>query len=250
MQWVVERPLAWLIAYGDSIASQDHTTSFYAAVAKRLEGMPIAYITGRQAFWSLELEVTPAVLIPRADTETLVEAALKRIPQDQPSSVLDLGTGSGAIALSLAKERASAQITAIDKSPAALAVAIRNAERLGIDSIIWLESDWLSAVTTQRFDCVVSNPPYVAANDPHLQQDGLPFEPDVALIGRDDGLGDIKHIIEHARSVLRPGGWLLIEHGFDQGEAVTSLFEHYSYNDIRRHKDLNQQNRCTEGRLP
>ncbi len=249
LQAVVARPLAWLIAYADTWASAEHIKHFYALVAQRHAGQPIAYILGFKEFWSLQLEVNSAVLVPRADTETLVMAALERIPTDLPYRIADLGTGSGAIALALAKERPNAQILAADISPTALAVAQRNAQAHQLNNVDFVLSNWFSALVDERFDMIVSNPPYVCANDPHLSQGDLVAEPDIALIGQDDGLGDIRTIVASAHTHLQGDQHLFIEHGADQANAVVQLFETYGFNHIASHQDLNQLPRCTSGAL-
>lgn len=217
-------------------------------ISRRLAGEPLAYILGYTEFYGLRLQVSPAVLIPRADTELLVDLALKYIDPSQRTQVLDLGTGSGAIAIAIATERPLAQVTATDASFDALAVAQDNvcAHRLNVKL---QHSDWFSALPQQTFDIIVSNPPYIVENDPHLQQTSLPFEPISALISGTDGLDDITHIIRQAPHWLAPQGWLLLEHGYDQGQAVRSQFEHYGFQSIQTHQDYGQQDRVTMGQL-
>jgi release factor glutamine methyltransferase len=191
-------------------------------VAQRLLGQPVAYLVGRREFYGRDFAVDGNVLIPRPDTETLVEAALKRMPA--ACSVLDLGTGSGAIAVTLACERPEARVTAVEKDPGTLRVARSNGESHASGRIEWLEGSWFAPVAGRRFDVIVSNPPYVAANDPHLAQGDLRFEPQGALTdGSEDGLGSIRAIVVAARDYLVPGGWLLLEHGYDQAAAVAEL---------------------------
>ena len=215
---------------------------------RRLAGEPLAYILGYTEFYGLRLQVSPAVLIPRADTELLVDLALKYIEPSQSAQVLDLGTGSGAIAIAIATERPLAHVTAVDYSQDALSVAQENvcAHRL---SVKLLHSDWFSALPQQTFDMIVSNPPYIVENDPHLQQTSLPFEPISALTSGTNGLDDIAHIIEQAPHWLSAQGWLLIEHGYHQGQVVRSLFEKHGFQSIRTHQDYGQQDRVTMGQL-
>ena len=219
------KPRSWLFAHAGDAPEMDVQTAFSALVERRAGGEPVAYITGRQGFWSLELEVTPATLIPRPETELLVELALARLPRDAPCAVADLGTGSGAIALAIASERPLARIVATDASSAALDVARRNAQRLGLGNVAFAHGDWLAPLAGQRFALVVSNPPYIEAADPHLARGDLRFEPATALASGADGFDDIRHIVHAARAYLEPGGWLLFEHGWNQGEASRNLLK-------------------------
>lgn len=225
---------------------------YVTAVERRRMGEPVAYITGRQGFWSLELSVNAAVLIPRADTETLVEWALQLAGTEKPLRILDLGTGSGAIALALAGELAArARIVATDRSEAALNLARDNARALGIDGIEFRAGDWFAALhadVTQTFDLIVSNPPYIAESDPHLP--GLRYEPRLALSSGADGLDAIRHIVGGAPAHLHAGAWLLIEHGHDQGAAVRALFESAGFVDVQTRRDFGNNERVTAGRAP
>ena len=207
----------------------------------------MAYITGRQGFWSLELEVTPATLIPRAETELLVELALARLPCDTACSVADLGTGSGAIALAIASERPLAKVVATDASAAALAVAQRNAARLGITHVRFAQGDWLAPLAGQAFDLIVSNPPYIEAADPHLGEGDLRFEPATALASGADGLDAIRRIVHAAPAHLDPGGWLLFEHGWNQGEASRALLAGAGYAEVFTARDLERRERVSGG---
>lgn len=213
---------AWFFAHAEDRPDPARMADFDALLARRVHGEPVAYILGRRDFWSLSLGVTPATLIPRPETELLVEQALVRLPEG--GRVLDLGTGSGAIALALASERPDAEVVAIDASPAALAVARCNAQRLGLGRVVMLESDWFAALDGQRFDVIVSNPPYVEAGDPHLALGDVRYEPAAALASGPDGLDDIRRIAQGARRHLTDGGWLLVEHGWNQGDAVRAIF--------------------------
>lgn len=223
---------------------------FEALLARRAAGEPVAYLTGTREFWSLELCVTPDTLIPRPETELLVERALSRIPLDAAWRVADLGTGCGAVALALARERPRARLLATDVSPAALAVARRNVERLEMANIELRQGDWLQALGGERLEVIVSNPPYVTSGDPCLYTGELRFEPLVALAGGPDGLDAIRRIAFHARRHLVPGGWLLLEHGADQRAAVARLLRQYGYTDISCYRDLAGRDRVSEARRP
>ena len=239
------KPRSWLFAHAGDAPEMDVQTAFSALVERRAGGEPVAYITGRQGFWSLELEVTPATLIPRPETELLVELALARLPRDAPCAVADLGTGSGAIALAIASERPLARIVATDASSAALDVARRNAQRLGLGNVAFAHGDWLAPLAGQRFALVVSNPPYIEAADPHLARGDLRFEPATALASGADGLDDIRHIVHAARAHLEPGGLLLFEHGWNQGEASRNLLKAAGYADVFTAPDLERRERVS-----
>jgi release factor glutamine methyltransferase len=204
---------------------------------RRRSGEPVAYITGRREFYGLPLEVTPDVLIPRSETEQLVDLALERSSTASSARVLDLGTGSGAIALALASQRPRWKVVAADISEAALAVARRNAREHGVD-IEFVRSDWFESIAPEPFDLIVSNPPYVAAGDPHLRQGDLPFEPRLALVDRVGGLGCMREIASGARGRLKPGGRLFLEHGYDQGERCVGLLRDLGYADVQDFPDL------------
>ena len=205
--------------------------------ARRRAGEPVAYITGKREFYGVALRVSPAVLIPRPETEQLVDLALERLPQGSSTRVLELGTGSGAIAIALAARQSSLKIVATDVSEAALALAKRNARERGV-AIDFVLSDWFGAIGPGRFDLVVSNPPYVAAGDPHLERGDLPFEPALALVGGADGLACIRTIAAGARGRLRPGASLLLEHGYDQGERCVALLRDLGYREVGDFPDL------------
>lgn len=243
------KPRSWLFAHADEALPAAVEAAFDALLARREAGEPVAYIIGRRGFWSLELEVTPATLIPRPETERLVELALERLPRDAPCRVADLGTGSGAIALSLARELPRAQIVATDASASALAVAERNARRMGIANASFVEGDWLAPLAGQRFDLIASNPPYIESGDPHLAQGDLRFEPATALASGDDGLDDIRRIVTDAIPCLRPGGWLLFEHGWKQGDAARALLRAAGYADVFTAQDLEGRDRVSGGRM-
>jgi len=243
----LQKQRSYLRAWPDHCPAQADVECFLDLIERRRQGLPIAYLTQTKEFWSREFLVTDAVLIPRPDTELLVELALERLPKQQPGKLLDLGTGSGIIALSLAAERPESVVIAADINPKALAIAKQNASRLGVENARFLESDWFENIVDYGFDIVVSNPPYIAAGDPHLRLGDLRFEPQSALIGGVDGLRDIRTIAEQAGQRLKPGGHLLVEHGYDQAEAVRQLFQHHGYRNIRNHADLAGNPRVTSG---
>jgi release factor glutamine methyltransferase len=244
LQAVLRVDRAWLIAHDREVIAPEQQARFDAGLARRLAGEPLAYILGEREFFGLDFKVTPATLIPRADTELLVELALQR----QPTCVLDLGTGSGAVAWSIAHARPDSLVTAVDASAAALAVARENAVRLGLLNVALVESDWFAALAGRTFDLIVSNPPYIAADDPHLVQGDLPFEPASALASGTDGLDDIRRIVAAAPDYLRAGGELLLEHGYDQAERVRSLLEQRGFGEVRSFRDLAGIERVTGGR--
>ena len=244
---VLDKPRSWLIAHADDGLDAAHAAAYAALVQRRRTGEPVAYITGRRGFWSLELEVTPATLIPRPETELLVELALDKLPAKRPSRVADLGTGSGAIALAIAHECTRAQVVATDASAQALAVARRNAERLGIVNVTFVQGDWLAPLADQHFDVIVSNPPYIEADDPHLAQGDLRFEPASALASGHDGLDDIRRIVADARNHLEAGGWLMMEHGWNQGEAVRTVLREAGYTEVFTELDLERRDRVSGG---
>lgn len=248
LQHITGQSMAWLIAWSDSFASADHVAGFLALLEQREKGTPIAYLIGERDFWTLTLTVNEHVLIPRPDTEALVECALSKLPTAQPLRLLDLGTGSGAIALALAKERPLATVLAVDKHPEALAVAQHNAARNNITNVEFQRSDWFAQIDGQ-FHLIASNPPYVAPGDPHLNQGDLRFEPASALSAPNNGLADLETIIQTAPKHLQARGWLIVEHGFDQADAVRGLFLANSFCEVHLQRDLNDLPRCTVGQL-
>lgn len=238
---------AWLIAHQGDALAPERQTAFENMLQRRLAGEPLAYVLGEREFYGLKLAVTPATLIPRPDTETLVEAALERMPPDLPLAVLDLGTGSGAIALAIAAQRPLARVLAVDCSDSALQVARGNGERLGLDRAEFRRSDWLSSIEG-RFDLIVANPPYIAEHDPHLSQGDLRHEPRSALVAAEDGLQDLRRIAETAPAHLHAGGWLMLEHGYDQADAVANLLERAGFEQVAHRTDLAGIRRVTLGR--
>ncbi|MGN6328703.1 MAG: peptide chain release factor N(5)-glutamine methyltransferase [Rhodanobacter sp.] len=246
----VRQPRSWLFAHAGDDIDMDVQTVYGELLERRARGEPVAYITGSRGFWSLELEVTPATLIPRPETELLVELALQRLPRDSACAVADLGTGSGAVALALASERPRCRVIATDASEAALAVAARNAARLGIGNVVFAQGDWMAPLGDARFELIVSNPPYIEAGDAHLARGDLRFEPPTALASGNDGLDDIRRIVATARQHLLPGGWLLFEHGWNQGDAARALLEQAGYTDVFTAQDLEQRDRVSGARNP
>ncbi|WP_425608254.1 peptide chain release factor N(5)-glutamine methyltransferase [Thermomonas flagellata] len=241
---------SWLYAHADAIVAAPVAAAYRTLLARRQAGEPVAYLTGRQGFWSLDLEVGPATLIPRPETERLVELALQRLPADAPLALADLGTGSGAIALALACERPRARIVATDASGEALAVARRNAQRLGLGRVEFRQGDWLAPLAGERFDLIASNPPYIERGDPHLAQGDLRFEPPAALASGADGLDALRAIVREAGRHLQPRGWLLLEHGWRQGAAVRALLQAAGFAEVATERDLEQRERVTLGRWP
>ena len=239
---------AWLIAHDTDSLTAAEITAFETLLTRRMAGEPIAYLTGTREFYGRPFRVSPDVLIPRPDTELLVELALARIPPGQAMDVLDLGTGSGCIAITLALERPLARLTAVDRSAAALAIARQNAENLGA-RVELLASDWFAALAGRNFDLVVSNPPYIAAADPHLARGDVCFEPLSALAAGVDGLDDLRRLIADARAHLKPGGTLLLEHGYDQADAVRDLLQERGIRPPRSWADLSGILRVSGGEV-
>ncbi len=247
---VLERSPAersWLLAHGEERLASAHWQALLALARRRLAHEPIAYLTGSQAFYGLALQVNPSVLVPRPDTETLVDWALEVLPSSR-ARLLDLGTGSGAIALAIKSERPDAEVVATDQSPGALDVAQGNAKRLSL-AVRFHQGDWFKALAQGEatFDCIVSNPPYIAENDAHLL--ALRSEPQAALVGGPDGLADLRHIVAHAREHLRTGGWLLLEHGHEQAHMVRALLHEAGFADVASRRDLNTIERCSGGKV-
>jgi release factor glutamine methyltransferase len=236
---------AWLLTHDTDALPEQAQNLFETSVQRRMAGEPVAYITGIQEFYGLELRVDARVLIPRPDTETLVDWALEHLQNMPEASVLDLGTGSGAIALALKHSRPDLRVSALDTSVEALGVARANAKKLALD-IEFLQGDWLTG-SADMFDLIVSNPPYIAAQDRHLAQ--LRYEPQLALTSGEDGLDDIRTIVLQAAEHLKPEGWLMLEHGFDQASAVRQLLLDGTYSQVQSRQDLQGIERCSAGRV-
>lgn len=244
----VQKPRSFLYAHRDEPVTADTEAAFRSLVMRRSDGEPIAYITGVREFWSMPLKVTPDTLIPRPDTESLVEIALKIIDSSRARSIADLGTGTGAVALAIAKEKPHCRVTATDIHAATLSVAEANAHALSVDNVEFVLSDWTAAISDRRFDLVVSNPPYVAADDEALAD--LRYEPARALESGPDGLDDIRRLVREVREIIAPGGWLLLEHGADQRDAVQRLLASAGWENIRAWNDYAGRARVTGGTSP
>lgn len=242
------KPRSYLRTWPERELDDEQLSMFQNHLQRRRQGEPVAYILGYQGFWSLDLEVAPHTLIPRPDTELLVETALELLPAT-PLTVLDLGTGTGAIALALASERPAWQVTGVDRVEEAVALAERNRQRLQLGNAAFLHSHWFSALSGQRYGLILSNPPYIRADDQHLEQGDVRFEPSSALIAGSDGLDDIRAIIQAAPQHLLSGGWLLLEHGFDQAEAVRSLLSEGGFVEVNSRRDLGGHERISLGRF-
>lgn len=250
LAFVLEKPRSYLYTWPEKIVTVAQATTFMALLERRLRGEPVAYLLGRQGFWTLDLQVAEHTLIPRADTELLVEAALQLADARSILNVLDLGTGTGALALALASERSDWTVTGVDRIESAVALAQSNQRQLQLANVTFLRSHWFSALAGQRYDLILSNPPYIAANDPHLQQGDVRFEPLSALVSGPDGLDDLRLIIAQAPSYLQASGWLLLEHGYDQASAVRELLAQAGFVDISSQRDLAGHERISLGRLP
>jgi release factor glutamine methyltransferase len=248
LQSALKVPRSYLLAHPEQELDAASNACYAAMLQRRLLGEPIAHILGEREFFGLNFKVTPATLIPRPETELLVELALQHLPQGRACRVLDLGTGSGAIALSIAYSLPGAEVMAVDASAAALQVARENAQRLGIANASFLLSDWFFALEAQCFDLIVSNPPYIAAGDVHLSQGDVRFEPITALASGADGLDDIRRIAARAGDFLRQSAWLLLEHGYDQAQAVREILKENGYSEIFSAKDIAGIERVSAGK--
>jgi len=248
LAFTLGKPRSHLHAWPEQVMDAAQVALFEALVARRATGEPVAHLTGTREFWSLELSVTPDTLIPRPESELLVECALRCIPTDAALAIADLGTGSGAIALAIARERPNCHVVATDVSPAALTVARANAERHAIGNVAFRTGDWCAVLGDSRYAVIVSNPPYIRTDDPHLTEGDVRFEPRTALTPGPDGLEAIRLIVAQAHVHLSPGGWLLLEHGYDQSTAVTELLRAHGYHDVADHSDLAGHGRVAQGR--
>lgn len=245
----LDKPRSFLLTWPDKILSMEETGAFEEMLERRIKGEPIAYIVGEREFWSLPLQVSPSTLIPRSDTERLVEIALEKAPQLQ-GDILDLGTGTGAIALAIASELPQRTVWGIDVKEEARILAESNASKLGINNTHFLTGDWFSPLEDGcQFALIVSNPPYIEKHDPHLAKGDVRFEPLSALVAEDNGLSDIKYIAKHAMGFLKPDGWLMFEHGYDQGDSVRNILGALGYQNMTTYKDYGENDRVTIGQL-
>lgn len=250
LAFVLEKNRSYLRAWNDKILNPQEILQFETLIVKREKGEPIAYLTGSREFWSRDFFVSPDVLIPRPETEILIEHCLEKIPQDLPFQILDLGTGSGIIAITLACERPNAKIIAVDASDSALKIAQKNAAFHQCENIEFILSNWFSHVPLKKFDLIVSNPPYICKNDVHLTQGDVRFEPKSALIAAENGLRDIFTITKNAKNYLVSNGQLLFEHGYNQAQDVQQILKNASFVDVCTYHDLAGQPRITTGILP
>jgi len=244
----LQKPRTWLYTWPEHIPSLPEQHMYLDLLRRRQSGEPVAYLTHRREFFGLELKINHHVLVPRPETETLVQCVLDVLADNSAARIADLGTGSGAVALALASQKTQARIVATDASSDALALARENAERLGIDNVTFMAGDWLAPLSGLTFDLIASNPPYIAEDDPHLSRDGVRFEPKPALVSGKDGLDAIRQLVTESPACLETGGWLMIEHGFDQGEAVRGLFTQAGFVDVKTHRDLGGNERVTIGK--
>jgi len=249
LAYCLDKDRSYLRAWPEAEVAQSALELFDILFARRQQGEPVAYLTGSRGFWSLDLKVSPATLIPRPETELLVEKTLALFQSKPPASLLDLGTGSGAIALALATEFPSCAIMGCDSEVAAVALAESNRLALGLDNVKFFLSDWFASVPQQRFDCIVSNPPYIDPGDPHLQCGDVRFEPVSALVAENAGLQAIEHIVSFAAGYLNPQGCLLLEHGYQQGSAVRGLLAAMDFQEVETCKDLAGLERITVGKV-
>jgi len=245
---VLDQPRSYLFTWPDRELESAQQVLLEGYLQRRLQGEPIAHIVGHTGFWTLQLAVSDQTLIPRPETELLVELALARLPA-QPGRVADLGTGTGAIALALASERPDCQLVGCDRVAEAVALAERNRQQLGLTNVSFVQGSWFEPLQG-RFDMLVSNPPYIDPDDPHLSQGDVRFEPDSALVADEQGMADIRHIAERAPEFLNPDGWLLFEHGYDQGPASVALLQQLGYCDVETVQDYGARDRVTLGRWP
>lgn len=249
LRHILQCPASWLIAHDDAQLTAAQLSAYQTLLQRRVDGQPLAYLVGYREFFGREFHVAPGVLIPRADTEILVETALEKLTRISQPHLLDLGTGSGILAITLAKEIPAASVTAVDASPAALAIAEKNAAALDA-RVTFILSDWFNHLPTARYDLIVSNPPYIRDQDPHLAQGDLPFEPLSALASGADGFNDLRRIIAQAEQYLAPQGWLLLEHGYDQASEVRQLLSQHGFTSVQSWCDLAGIERVSGGQCP
>jgi release factor glutamine methyltransferase len=247
--YVLKQTRVYLFTWSDKELSEQEFTGFTLCVERRQKGEPIAYIVGSKEFWSLDFDVNESTLIPRPDTEILVEAVLDLLPES-PRKLIDLGTGTGAIALALASERPQWQILGLDKNIDACTLAEQNRQNNKISNVSFIHSDWFDRVQETGYDAVLSNPPYIDANDEHLQQGDVRFEPHSALVAEESGLGDLRHIAQESWSRLLTGGYLFLEHGYQQAPMVRALLSEMGYQAIETREDLGGQPRVTLAQKP
>ncbi|CAI1500480.1 peptide chain release factor N(5)-glutamine methyltransferase [Serratia quinivorans] len=247
--FVTGRARTFLMAFGETLLTQQQQEQLERLLVRRERGEPVAYLIGEREFWSLPLSVSPATLIPRPDTECLVELALERLPSSA-CNILDLGTGTGAIALALASERQDCRVTGVDLQPEAVALAQHNAQKLAIGNVQFLQGSWFAPLAGQTFALIASNPPYIDAADPHLAQGDVRFEPSSALVAQQHGLADLSAIVQQAPQYLQPQGWLLLEHGWQQGESVRALLQAAGFISIATRRDYGDNDRVTFGQWP
>ncbi|CAI0895403.1 Release factor glutamine methyltransferase [Serratia quinivorans] len=247
--FVTGRARTFLMAFGETLLTQQQQEQLERLLVRRERGEPVAYLIGEREFWSLPLSVSPATLIPRPDTECLVELALERLPSSS-CNILDLGTGTGAIALALASERQDCRVTGVDLQPEAVALAQHNAQKLAIGNAQFLQGSWFAPLAGQTFALIASNPPYIDAADPHLAQGDVRFEPSSALVAQQHGLADLSAIVQQAPQYLQPQGWLLLEHGWQQGESVRALMQAAGFISIATRRDYGDNDRVTFGQWP
>lgn len=248
LSFVTGKSRAWIMAFDDNRLTKEQIAQLERLLSRRVGGEPMAYLIGEREFWSMSLQVSPITLIPRPETELLVEQALAHL-NDEKATILDLGTGSGAVALAVAREQPNCSIIGIDLLEDAVSLAKQNAARLNIRNVTFLQSDWFEALEqANQYDLILSNPPYIDPSDPHLHQGDLRFEPRSALVAREEGLADIRYIIEHAWAYLRPEGWLLLEHGWNQSEITRCFFREQKFDAIKTYQDYAGQDRVTVGK--
>jgi release factor glutamine methyltransferase len=245
---VLECNTAHLIAWPEKDLSEQQEIRYLQLIQQRQQGLPVAHLTGQREFWSLDFDVNNSTLIPRPETETLVEYILTKFGQNKQFALLDMGTGTGAIAIAIASEKSEWKIVASDIFEQALKLATSNSQKHGTDNVTFLQSDWFKNISMTDFDIIVSNPPYIAADDPHLQQGDVRFEPQSALSSGKTGMDDIEHLCAHAKNHLKNNGWLIVEHGYNQEQLVSDSFAENGFTQIEQVRDLSGHTRMTAGK--